>query len=280
MRIRIEWYLHSMLVRIIIAGILGTILLAFFAAIFNLVPGPALFIFSAMMLTIVLLFTIMLKMMRDMIWIAMNYIRSSITIQNILQDPYISFGGWCIGPDNALILVETILYKKPDLVVELGAGASTILIATALEKNGAGKLISFEENETHHSYVQSIIKEKNLSNWVDLVIAPLKNISDIADSKTPASLWYDGEIIRKVLGNQKIDVLFVDGPSTTNSRYIRRSTLPMLSSYLAHRGIVLFDDGDRRGELEIIHEYKKTYAHYNFEHILTEKGLWKIETAH
>ena len=45
------------------------------------------------------------------------------------------------SPDFLKLIIETILQFKPNLVVELGSGVSSIIISKSLEKNMVGKYI-------------------------------------------------------------------------------------------------------------------------------------------
>src|SRR5699024_11233349 len=58
--------------------------------------------------------------------------------------------GWATSPDVLLRLHTHIMATRPNVIVEFGSGASTLVIADALSQNGAGK-----RSEEHKSELQS-----------------------------------------------------------------------------------------------------------------------------
>ena len=54
--------------------------------------------------------------------------------------------GWATSPDVLLRLHTHIMATRPQVIVEFGSGASTLVIADALRQNGTGKLISIEHS--------------------------------------------------------------------------------------------------------------------------------------
>jgi len=59
-------------------------------------------------------------------------------------DGLFHFGNDMLGPVDAEVLYSVIRYKKPDLVIEIGAGWSTLLIREALRENGSGAVESYD----------------------------------------------------------------------------------------------------------------------------------------
>ena len=59
-------------------------------------------------------------------------------------DGLFHFGNDLLGPVDAEVLYSVIRYKKPDLVIEIGAGWSTLLIREALRENGSGLVESYD----------------------------------------------------------------------------------------------------------------------------------------
>jgi hypothetical protein len=51
-------------------------------------------------------------------------------------------GGWAASTDLLGELIRAIAARRPQRLVELGSGVSTLVIAAALRNNGAGRLIS------------------------------------------------------------------------------------------------------------------------------------------
>jgi hypothetical protein len=67
---------------------------------------------------------------------------TSLTSILPIRYPLPPMRGWAISPDFGVLLVSEILNKKPHVVVELGSGVSTLLIAYCLELVGHGRVVS------------------------------------------------------------------------------------------------------------------------------------------
>src|SRR4051812_38457080 len=53
-------------------------------------------------------------------------------------------GSWAAAADFCELVVREVSFREPDLVVELGSGASTLATAEALTRLGRGRLVSVE----------------------------------------------------------------------------------------------------------------------------------------
>jgi len=150
-------------------------------------------------------------------------------------------GGFAMQPVSVLAVVEQILSLKPGLVVECGSGASTLWIALALSRNGAGRLVSLEHNDTYFVKTSLALKTHGLDQWVDLKLAPLRplNINDETFE------WYDTAALADL---SAIDILSVDGPPGFVGPLARYPALPLLHDKLAANALVLVDDADRDDE--------------------------------
>ena len=78
--------------------------------------------------------------------------------------PLPPLAGWAIRPDAAQLLLEAILDRRPRIVVECGSGASTVLIAYALERLGAGEVIALEHDEAHCAQTRRALERHGLQD--------------------------------------------------------------------------------------------------------------------
>lgn len=99
-------------------------------------------------------------------------------------------------------LYRTVRTIRPAYVLELGTGASTIVIAHALEKNGAGRLISMEESEEYYRDAQSLLPP-HLASRVEICHSP-------AVEKTVG--FFRGSGYRDI-PDYPYGFVFVDGPA-------------------------------------------------------------------
>lgn len=76
-------------------------------------------------------------------------------------------------PDFMLAAVRLVRDRRPGTVVELGAGVSTIVLASALRRNGTGRLISIENDASYAESIRQRLKSLQLENVVTLVVTEL-----------------------------------------------------------------------------------------------------------
>jgi predicted O-methyltransferase YrrM len=191
-----------------------------------------------------------------------------ISIYKILENvryPVPSFRGWAISPDFTRILMKYIFDIKPELVVELGSGVSTIISGYCLKMNGKGKLISLEHEAKYYQDSLTNIKAHGLEDYVELYLAPLKQY--ILDDAT--YLWYD---LSKVTIDNPVDMMTVDGPPGTIQKESRYPAFPLMVSYLNHNAIILVDDYIREDEKEMVENWMKNTQLVQVNIINTEKG--------
>src|SRR5687768_10142137 len=63
-----------------------------------------------------------------------------------------NLGSWKADTGLLTLVTDHILAERPHLVVEFGTGASTLVLARALQLAGGGKLISFDQ---HGDFVEA-----------------------------------------------------------------------------------------------------------------------------
>ena len=163
-----------------------------------------------------------------------------------------NLGSW--KADTALLnrIVDTIERLRPDTVVELGAGASTLVTAKALALNGGGRLVSFDQHGDFVDATRAWLAEHGLG-------ADLR----AADLVTPPGdwpgLWYDVHHLP-----ERIDLLIIDGPPWTVHPYVRGAA-ETLFDRIPVGGTVLLDDAARPGERIVARRWRKLWPNFSFE---------------
>ena len=137
-------------------------------------------------------------------------------------------------------------------VLECGSGFSTLKLAQLTHERG-GRLVSLEHDELWGTRVRSNLAAAGLAETARVILAPLQPHPLARDGL----LWYAEHQLRLV--PRRIDVLLVDGPpafepETELSRY---PALPALAERLAPEAIVVLDDIDRRGELQVLEAWER-----------------------
>ena len=175
------------------------------------------------------------------------------------RDALPKLGGWKADVGLLTRIVDTIEMLHPAEVVELGAGASTLVIAKALALNGGGRLTSIDQHEGFVAAVRDWLGEHGLS--VDLHHAPL-----VRAAPPWAGLWYRLERMPN-----RIDLLVVDGPNWSLHPLVRGSA-ERLFARIAPGGIVMLDDAARPGERIIALRWRKRWPDFEWTHLPGIKG--------
>lgn len=180
--------------------------------------------------------------------------------------------GWAMSPDILLQLHTYILNNQPKLVVELGCGASTLVIADAMRQNGCGQLISLEHSSYYGKQTLLRLKAEDLHPWVSLRIGELvtwKGQHLNLDASEASSRWYPQKLLEDV---SEVELLLVDGPPENTCKYARYPALPALIDRLAPQVEIWMDDTIRMEEKEICKYWAETYG-FELEFSALEKGL-------
>lgn len=165
--------------------------------------------------------------------------------------PLPAVAGWAMEPTSLLELVSLVSRLKPQLVVECGSGTSTLWIAYALRRNGAGRVVALDHDGEYAAATKAVIAEHDLSEWAQVQHAPLVP-TDTPRGQLP---WYSADLTDL----SGIELLVVDGPPKATGALARYPALPVLADRLAPGARILFDDADRPDEVTALDAWKETY---------------------
>lgn len=128
-----------------------------------------------------------------------------------LTAPLPPLTGWSATPQLAGYLYARLRHHPPCRVVELGSGASTLVMAYALEQAGHdGTLVSVDHEATFGAQTLHELARHGLAHRACVCTAPLVPVSVQGQTWQ----WYD---LREVPLPEQIDVLVVDGPPARRS---------------------------------------------------------------
>ena len=116
------------------------------------------------------------------------------------------------SPTLSPITISQVLFevraRKAQNVVECGCGISTVYLAWILRHLGVGKVYSIEQEEPWAVLIQEILDENGLSDFVQIVRAPLAK----GTFGSREGIWYDTSALSELFELPAIDLLLVDGP--------------------------------------------------------------------
>ena len=163
-----------------------------------------------------------------------------------------NLGSWKADTGFLHRIVDAVEELQPRVVVELGAGASTLVCAKAMQKNGQGKLFSFDQ---HADFVTAT------GEWLagEGVEAHIRCAPLTASIEGWPGRWYE-------LSNvpEQIDLIIIDGPPWAVHPFVRGAA-EVLFERLAPGGIILLDDAARPGERIVAHRWRSNWPDITFE---------------
>ena len=162
-------------------------------------------------------------------------------------------GGWALTGDSAAILAREVLVRKPQTILELGSGVSTLILGQVLKRLGQGHLLSVDHDPVWANQTRRYVEFLGLQDVVSVMDAPLKSLK-LGEQSVE---WYD--IPEHILDNLgAIDLLLVDGPpqSKDNPMQARYPAFPMLRGRLSLHALIFVDDANRDTESKMIERWK------------------------
>ncbi len=173
------------------------------------------------------------------------------------HDALPNLGSW--KADTAFLshIVSAVELLRPNVVVELGCGASSFVIARALQRAGKGKLISYDQHADFAALTQEWIEDNGMS--ADILHAPLG----------PAPEGWPGHWYQLSNIPDRIDLLIIDGPPWAIHPHVRGSAASLFGR-VRPGGMILLDDAARPGERVVAGRWRR--EHHNIEFALDRSG--------
>lgn len=124
-------------------------------------------------------------------------------------------------------IIDLIIENKPENVCEFGSGISTLVIAKTLKYNFEkfqinGKIFSYEEDFSYYENTKQMIKESNLSNYIELIYSP----TTYKTYKNFLGVYY-----QKFDLSKRYQFFIIDGPSLKNKNKIKPFNADILNYY-------------------------------------------------
>lgn len=179
-----------------------------------------------------------------------------------LTSPLPSSRGWVASPDFLLSLFETSRKTKPRLVLELGSGVSTLVLA----KSGAKKIISLDHSLEYGEQTRAMLKNHRVRG-VEI------RIDELEKYKSGYS-WYSRASLK---GITKIELLVIDGPPSATNPDARFPALENLLPLLSPKATIVLDDANRADERKLADAFLAALPSHRLRFLHHEKGTAIIE---
>jgi predicted O-methyltransferase YrrM len=168
-------------------------------------------------------------------------------LSELLRNEFL--GRWALDGNTISFLWERIEHDRPKVIMECGAGVSTLVLAKSLAQNESGSansLFSIEQDVQVKEMTERRLESCRLKNHVEILYTPVSE---------QGRYQLDAKTLREHLGSEKVDWLVIDGPAGPEG--CRASSLPFLARF-CHPGARWFlDDAFRDGELEILNQWDR-----------------------
>ncbi|WP_157987433.1 class I SAM-dependent methyltransferase [Jiangella endophytica] len=161
-----------------------------------------------------------------------------------------SSGGWALDPTGVLTLLEVVRQRRPELVLELGSGTSTLWVGYVLQQLGAGRVVAIDHEERFAELTRANVAAHGLDDVIDVRVAALTD-PGLPTHETP---WYDHAAMADL---RDIDLLVVDGPPKATGPMARYPAVPVLAGQLRDDAVVALDDATRPDEREVWHRWRR-----------------------
>lgn len=160
-------------------------------------------------------------------------------------------GTWALDAATIEVLWEKLQAERPDVVLEFGAGVSTVVLARYAQWRLAQgfkqpMILSLEQDAAVREKVERRLASLGLSEDIHVLHAPLSEASRYR---------IDLDALKRQLGGSTIDWILIDGPAGPDG--CRVSTLPDIMPLCADGARWFLDDALRDGEIRILREWSR-----------------------
>jgi predicted O-methyltransferase YrrM len=160
-------------------------------------------------------------------------------------------GSWKADAYFLTRIVDVIEQLRPRTVVELGCGATSLVIARALQLNGGGRLTSYDQHGEFVDKTAQWLKDNGVA--ARILLAPLE-----PSPSEWSSQWYALSTVPDT-----IDLLVIDGPHWALNPFVR-GRAEVLFDRIPRGGMILLDDAARPGERVVASRWRKRWPRFTF----------------
>lgn len=176
--------------------------------------------------------------MRDVRYEQRNHDRQLQSVLNLhamlkLESPLPTMRLAALSPDTAVEYLTLIRDRKPETIVELGSGVSTLIASMLLQEQGSGRVFALDHDADWLELTRQMLIRHKADRFADLRHARLVPVEGASQP------WYDP---KQLEGIDKIDLLLVDGPPDYGDVGARQPGLSLLLPKLSKNAVIVVDD--------------------------------------
>lgn len=204
-------------------------------------------------------------------------------VMKAIEDDFI-FSSDTMEPDAILYLLEAIKMFRPQMILELGTGLSTLVLSalqSQLTSNGKKKIsfVSIDQDKHHQDKIIDLARMAKVDDCFKAITLPMcrYKIGDefALDEKAMASYKFDEAVLHDALGGVRPDMIIVDGPmdekTKSNASFAKTLSIPILSMYAAPGAVFFMDRAYADPEIFAMEQWHSSGA----AHILGVKAVGK-----
>ncbi len=199
--------------------------------------------------------------------------KDSLAMQALapLSQTYLPWSGYAMRPSGVVKILNEMVINQRSLVVECGAGLTTVYIASLMRQQGKGHLYTIEHDAAWVDVVRGLLAQAGLESYVTLIHAPLVGCA----LSLEGTEWYDERAIAAVLGDRLIDLLVVDGPPAYDAarRYARYPAAVYFQGQMAADYAIVLDDIDRAGEQHVLAQWERQLPGLAVQRLVIDGGV-------
>jgi predicted O-methyltransferase YrrM len=155
------------------------------------------------------------------------------------------------------------------VILELGSGSSTVIVARALQALGYPPEMHIAIDHDVR-YLRNTIQLARANGVEQLVRFEHRPLAPIPGYALP---WYSN--VPETIGRAQIDLVIVDGPPAyePGKENSREPALPVIRSFLSERAVVILDDANREAESRILDRWLRDYPEFVLTRVREGKGV-------
>jgi hypothetical protein len=204
-------------------------------------------------------------------------------VMKAIEDDFV-FSSHTMEPDSILFLEEVIEMFKPQKILELGAGLSTLILSAklkAMHANGKDTpaYVTIDQSQENLDKVKDLAKTAGVDSYFKAEVFDMcrYKVGDefAIDEKALPCFDFTEKRLHDLLGGTKPDMIIIDGPMDEKSlagvSFAKVLTLPILSLYAAPGCLFVMDGAYMDPEIFAMEQWQASGT----AHIIGVKAVGK-----